>query len=62
MHGFLVAVGVLAVVVILVHIFFKVIKFTFGVLLLGIALMAVVYVFQVYFGIDLASIIFGHAH
>jgi hypothetical protein len=30
--------------------------------LLGIALMAVVYVFQVYFGIDLASIIFGHAH
>jgi hypothetical protein len=61
MHGFLVAIGVVIVLMIIVHIIFKVIKFTLGVFLFGIALIAVVYVFQTFFGIDLLSIIFGNA-
>jgi len=60
MHGFLVIAGVIAVVVIVVHMIFKVIKFTIGVLLLGVALIAVVYVFQQYLGIDLPAVISKH--
>jgi len=57
MHGILVIVGVIIVVMILVHIIFRVIKFTLSVFLFGIALIAVLYVFQQYFGIDLIAAI-----
>ncbi|MDP9128180.1 MAG: hypothetical protein M3N08_07985 [Pseudomonadota bacterium] len=59
MHGILVLMGVIAVLIILVHIVFKVIKFTVIVFVLGAALVALIYVFQQYFGIDLIAIMTG---
>jgi hypothetical protein len=61
MHLLLVGLGVVIVLVIVVHIIFKVIKFSFGVLFLGIALVLVIYVFRQYFGIDLLSVFTGHS-
>jgi len=60
MHSFLILAGVVLVIMILVHIIFRVIKFTIVVFLLGAALIAVVYYFQQYLGIDLIGIIDGH--
>jgi hypothetical protein len=55
MHASLVVVGVIIVLVIVIHIVFRVIKFTLAVFLLGLAFLAVVYVFQHYLGIDLLA-------
>lgn len=52
--------GVFLVLVILVHIFFRVIKFTLSVFLLGVALIIVVQLFQSWFGIDLIAVIERH--
>ncbi len=55
MHLSLVVVGVFIVLLIVVHIIFRVIKFTFMFFLLGVALVGVVYIFQHYFGIDIIA-------
>ena len=60
MHGILVAFGVLIVFMILVHIFFRIVKFTISVFLFGIALIGTVYAFQAWFGIDLIEVIASH--
>lgn len=60
MHAYLVGLGVFIVVVIGVHLIFDVIKFTLSVFLLGVALIAILYVFQHYFGIDLIGVIERH--
>lgn len=60
MHGFLIALGIIIVLMIVVHIVFKVVKFTLSVFVLGLAFIAVVYCFQHYFGIDLLAEIAKH--
>ena len=60
MNGLLVAVGVLIVLMLVIHIVFRIIKFTISVFLLGVALIATVYIFQQYFGIDLVAVISRH--
>jgi hypothetical protein len=57
MHIFVVAAGVFIVVIIVGLILFKAFRLTSGVLLLGAALIAVVYCFQQYLDVDLTSII-----
>jgi hypothetical protein len=57
MQGLLVGGGLLLVLIIVVHLIFKVIKFTLSVFLLGLALLLVFYVFQQYLGIDLGAVI-----
>ena len=57
MHLSIVAIGVFIVLIIAVHLVFKVIKFTIGIFLLGLALFAVLFVFQRYLGIDLLTVI-----
>jgi hypothetical protein len=61
MHASLVVLGLFIVLVIVVHLVFRVIKFTLGFILLGLALVAVVYVFRHYLGIDLIGVIARHA-
>jgi len=53
MHGLLILGGLILVFVIVIHLIFRVIKFTFAAILLCIALIAVVHVFRQYLGIDL---------
>ena len=60
MHEILAIVGVVLVIIIVVHIVFRIIKFTMLVLVLGVGLVAVLYGFQEYLGIDLIAIIANH--
>ncbi|HUY68012.1 MAG TPA: hypothetical protein VMV79_01775 [Alphaproteobacteria bacterium] len=60
MHAILVLTGILLILMLAVHIIFRAIKFTFTVFLLGLAVLAVIYVFQRYLGIDLMAVIAAH--
>ncbi len=59
MHTFLIGIGVVLVLMVVVHIIFKVIKFTIAVFLLGVALLVIIYCFQNYLGIDLIGVMMG---
>jgi len=60
MHVLLLGAGLLLVFVIVIHLVFRVIKFTIASFLLCIALVAVIYFFRQYFGIDLIGAIGRH--
>ena len=60
MHAYLVLIGVFLVLVVGVHLLFDVIKFTVSLFLLGVILVAILYIFQHYFGIDLIGVIERH--
>ena len=53
MHGLLILGGLILVFVIVIHLIFRVVKFTFAALLLCLAFIVVVHLFRQYFGIDL---------
>ncbi len=55
MHVLGLGIGMLLVLIIVIHIIFRVIKFTISVFFLGIVLILVVYGFQQYLGIDLLA-------
>ena len=48
------------VLLIVVHVIFKVVKFTFMLFLFGVAVVSLFYIFQHYFGIDLVAEISKH--
>ena len=53
MHAILVIVGLIFVFIIAIHLIFRVLKFTLASIFLILALVAVLYIFRQYFGIDL---------
>jgi hypothetical protein len=55
MHGLLILAGLIFVFVIVIHLVFRVIKFTIAAIFLCIALVVVIHLFRQYFGIDLVS-------
>jgi hypothetical protein len=62
MHAILIIGGLILVFMIVVHIVFRVIKFTIMTFLLGVALVAVLYFFKQYLGIDLIGELAAHLH
>jgi len=57
MHVLLLGAGLFLVFILVIHLVFKMIKFTIAVFLLGLAIVAVIYFFRQYFGIDLIGAI-----
>lgn len=53
MHAILVIAGLILVFIIAIHLIFRVLKFTLASIFLILALVAVLYIFRQYFGIDL---------
>jgi len=53
MHGLLILAGLIFVFVIVIHLIFRVIKFTIAAVLLCVAFVVVVHLFRQYLGIDL---------
>jgi hypothetical protein len=60
MHILLLGLGLFLVFILVIHLIFRVIKFTIASFLLGLAIVAVIYFFRQYFGIDLIGEIARH--
>ncbi len=60
MHVILLGVGLFLVFLVIIHLVFRVVKFTFASFLLIVALVVILYFFRKYFGIDLIGEIARH--